>query len=82
MAQDKFLSSDELRQLTRAGSSFMQAKKLEQLGIPYKADVYGTPMVERRALSGYLSHHLQSFYEKLNLNGGGDSPGNQQPRSD
>jgi hypothetical protein len=54
MANDRFISSDELRLITKAGSSILQVEKLEQLGIPYSLDEYGTPMVEHHAVAEIL----------------------------
>jgi hypothetical protein len=54
MTTDRFLSSDELRLITRAGSSYLQVERLEELGIPYSLDDYGTPMVEHLAVADIL----------------------------
>lgn len=42
-----FLSSDELRELTKAGSGVHQIERLKQMGIPFTVDPYETPFVAR-----------------------------------
>ncbi len=66
MAKGKFLSSDELREVAIAGSSFVQLKRLRSLGIPYQLDKYGTPMVERRALADYLKSQFEPLHDEPN----------------
>jgi len=70
MTEDIFLSSDELRHITKAGSSFIQSEKLAQLNIPFSLDQYGTPIVRRSDLSKKLKAELRPLYEKLNLSDG------------
>lgn len=47
MNNDPFLSSDELRALTKAGSSVYQLERLKQMNIPFTVDRYETPFVTR-----------------------------------
>ena len=47
MSNDPFLSSDELRILTKAGSGVHQIVRLKQMGIPFTVDPYETPFVAR-----------------------------------
>ena len=47
MDNDTFLSSDELRALTKAGSSIYQLERLKQMNIPFTVDRYETPFVTR-----------------------------------
>ncbi len=47
MNNDPFLSSDELRALTKAASSFHQLERLKQMNIPFTVDRYQTPFVTR-----------------------------------
>lgn len=47
MSNDPFLSSDELRILTKAGSGVHQIERLRQMGIPFTVDPYETPFVAR-----------------------------------
>ena len=42
---NQYLSSDELRQLTQRGSSFLQIQCLKEMGIEFVLDPYGCPMV-------------------------------------
>lgn len=45
--QDLYISSDELRELTKSGGSLHQIYQLKYLGITYSLDAYGTPVVKR-----------------------------------
>ena len=47
MNNDPFLSSSELRALTKAASSFHQIERLKQMNIPFTVDRYETPFVTR-----------------------------------
>jgi hypothetical protein len=42
-----FISSDELRELTKCGGSLRQIERLKQLSISFSLDAYGTPEVKR-----------------------------------
>ena len=70
MTKDAFLSSDELRTLTKCGSSFFQSEKLAALDIPYSVDPYGTPMVKRSDLATFLQEELQPLFDMINMGGG------------
>jgi hypothetical protein len=61
-----WLMSDEVRELTRAGSSFMQATILKELGIPFELDRYETPMVRRSVAEEYKQRMLAVESNKLN----------------
>jgi hypothetical protein len=67
--EDAYINSDELRAVTKRGSSFLQAEKLKELGIPFSFDQYGTPMVKRSDLDTFLKVKLQPLFKKLNLDG-------------
>jgi hypothetical protein len=41
----KFITSDELRTLTKRATSFLQVEYLDEKKIPYTLDEYGTPCV-------------------------------------
>ena len=69
MNEDPFINSDELRAVTKRGSSFLQAEKLKELGIPFSLDQHGTPMVKRSDLDTFLKVKLQPLFKKLNLDG-------------
>jgi hypothetical protein len=45
--QDLYISSDELRELTKFGGSWYQIHQLEFLRITFSLDAYGTPVVKR-----------------------------------
>lgn len=45
--QNSYISSDELRELTRFGGSWYQILQLKHLGIAFSLDAYGTPVVKR-----------------------------------
>jgi hypothetical protein len=45
--QDLYISSDELRELTKFGGSWHQIHQLKFLCIPFSLDAYGTPVVKR-----------------------------------
>ena len=60
-----WLVSDEVRELTRAGSSVMQAAVLKELGIPFELDRYETPMVRRSAAEIYKQRMLAINSNKL-----------------
>lgn len=70
MTEEAYLSSDELRTLTKCGSSFFQSEKLAALGIPYSFDPYGTPMVKRSDIATFLKEELQPLFDMLNVGGG------------
>lgn len=70
MIENPFITSDELRTITKCGASFLQSKKLVELGIPFTFDRYGTPMVKRSDLAKFLKVELQPLFEKMNLGGG------------
>ena len=53
-----WLVSDEVRELTRAGSSVMQVAVLKELGIPFELDPYETPLVKRSAAEVYKQRML------------------------
>jgi hypothetical protein len=55
-----WLVSDEVRELTRAGSSVMQ-----ELGIPFELDPYETPLVRRSAAEVYKQRMLAVNSNKL-----------------
>ena len=61
MRDSPFLSSDELRVLTKAGSGVIQIERLKQLGIPFTVDLYETPFVAR---VDYAKFILASINEK------------------
>ena len=42
---NQYLSSDELRQLTQRGSSFLQIQCLKEMGVEFVLDAYGCPLV-------------------------------------
>ena len=42
-----YISSDELRELTKSGGSWNQIHQLIHLRITYSLDAYGTPVVKR-----------------------------------
>lgn len=42
-----YISSDELRELTKCGGSLRQIEQLKQLCINFSLDPYGTPVVKR-----------------------------------
>ena len=69
MNEDPFINSDELRAITKRGSSFLQAEKLKELGIPFSFDQYGTPMVKRSDLDTFLKVDLQSLLKNMKLDG-------------
>ncbi len=71
MTTEVYISSDELRTLTKCGSSFFQSQKLSALGIPFSFDHYETPMVKRSDLAIFLKGELQPLYDMMKL--GGDS---------
>jgi len=58
MDDDPFLSSDELRVLTKAGSGIIQIERLKQMGIPFTVDPYETPFVARAEYAKFI---LASF---------------------
>ncbi len=64
---DDYLNSDELRSLTRAGSSIFQIKKLQKLGVPYALDQYGTPLVRRADVEQSFKTSLEPLYNKLGV---------------
>lgn len=70
MIENPYISSDELRNITKCGSSLFQSKKLVELGISFTFDQYGTPMVKRSDLAKFLKVELQPLFEKMNLGGG------------
>jgi hypothetical protein len=72
MTKEAYLSSDELRTLTKCGSSFFQSEKLAALGIPHSFDPYGTPMVKRSDLATFLKEELQPLFNMMNI--GGSNP--------
>jgi len=45
--RDLYISSDELRELTKSGGSWRQIHQLMHLRITYSLDAYGTPVVKR-----------------------------------
>jgi hypothetical protein len=45
--RDLYISSDELRELTKSGGSWCQIHQLMHLRITYSLDAYGTPVVKR-----------------------------------
>jgi hypothetical protein len=57
--QNPYLSSDELRELTKSGGSWQQIQYLNQLHIPFSLDAYGTPMVKRADLSSFRKARRQ-----------------------
>ena len=69
MIENPFITSDELRTITKCGASFLQSKKLVELGIPFTFDRYGTPMVKRSDLDTFLKVKRQPLFKKLNLDG-------------
>jgi hypothetical protein len=56
--QHTYISSDELRVLTKSGGSWHQIQKLNQLRIAFSLDVYGTPMVKRVDLDNFRKMKL------------------------
>jgi hypothetical protein len=42
-----YISSDELRELTKSAGCWYQIQQLKQLGITFSLDAYGTPLVKR-----------------------------------
>ena len=60
-----WLVSDEVRELTRAGSSVMQAAVLKELGIPFELDPYETPLVRRSSVEVYKQRMLAVNSNKL-----------------
>ena len=70
MTEEAYLSSDELRTLTKCGSSFFQSEKLAALGIPHSFDPYGTPMVKRSDLAKFLKEELQPLFDMMKMGGG------------
>lgn len=51
----QYLSSDELRQLTQRGSSFLQIQCLKELGIEFVLDPYGSPLVLYQDARKYIA---------------------------
>ena len=51
--QHLYISSDELRAVTKSGGSWHQIQRLFVLGIPFSLDAYGTPQVRRADLEKY-----------------------------
>lgn len=45
--QNPYISSDELRELTKSGGSWCQINQLKRLRIAFSLDAYGTPEVKR-----------------------------------
>jgi hypothetical protein len=45
--QDLYISSNELRELTKSGGSWRQIHQLMFLRIAFSLDAYGTPIVKR-----------------------------------
>ena len=45
--QDLYISSNELRELTKSGGSWCQIHQLTYLRIAFSLDAYGTPVVKR-----------------------------------
>lgn len=45
--QNSYISSDELRELTKSGGSWHQIHQLKRLRIAFSLDAYGTPVVKR-----------------------------------
>ena len=70
MTEEAYLSSDELRTLTKCGSSFFQSEKLAALGIPHSFDPYGTPMVKRSDLAKFFKEELQPLFDMMKMGGG------------
>jgi hypothetical protein len=56
---DPFLSSDELRAVTKAGSGVIQVERLKEMGIAFTVDHYETPYVTR---ADYAKYVLALFY--------------------
>jgi hypothetical protein len=67
MNNDPFLSSDELRALTKAGSSVYQLERLKQMNIPFTVDRYETPFVTR---ADYLKFVLSGSDGNLSIDHG------------
>lgn len=63
----RILSSDELRQLTRCGTTFLQIQQLDSLRIPYTIDDFGQPIVKTQDVQR-LFDVLRSFLNTSNLN--------------
>lgn len=42
-----YISSDELRELSRSGGSWYQVHQLTNLRIAFSLDAYGTPLIKR-----------------------------------
>ena len=51
--QDPYISSDELRELTKSGGSWYQIHQLKRLRITFSLDAYGTPVVKRADLENF-----------------------------
>jgi hypothetical protein len=49
-----FLSSDQVRKLTKAGGSHRQILRLIELKIPFEIDVYGTPLIRQDVIQSIL----------------------------
>jgi hypothetical protein len=50
---DQYISSDELRMLTKFGGSWYQIQQLKYLRIAFSLDADGTPLVKRSELENY-----------------------------
>jgi hypothetical protein len=67
---DDYLNSDELRSLTRVGSSALQEKELQKLGVPYALALNGTPLVRRADLDVFVRTNPKPLFDKLRLDFG------------
>jgi hypothetical protein len=72
MNNDPFLSSDELRSLTKAALSVYQLERLKQMNIPFTVDRYETPFVTR---ADYLKFVLSGSTGNLSSDHGQDAGG-------
>ena len=62
----EWLVSDEIRELTQAGSSVLQIAALKRLGIPFDLDPYETPLVKRSVGETYKQQMVASDLNKVN----------------
>jgi hypothetical protein len=64
---DQYISSDELRVLTKFGGAWYQIQQLKLLHIAFSLDAYGSPLVKRSDFENYrrLCVCNSSFHDGL-----------------
>ncbi len=76
MKNDPFLSSNELRELTKAALSVYQLERLKQMNIPFTVDRYETPFVTR---ADYLKFVLSASASSVSSDIVQDTGGSSNP---